>query len=241
MPITTANGLPATAVRGVPNAWIVRVSRLTYWAIETDGTDIRAVDTDNIAHDTCWSIPGEVGRTFVRDYDTVEDGRDQAGWHVMFNQNHAEPHRTAGEALSQLKLQMRSNHAKRQDCVAAAKQQKPRGEQEMQQAEVKTITKETETMSGCLCHNRADERGEFADRLPVPACDTRLRHGYGIWSDGAGGIVYVGHCALDVANFAAAELAEDPDDEVRIVVMCDDHEEQPADGCEVCFNEYDED
>jgi len=99
-----------------------------------------------------------------------------------------------------------------------------------------TPEKESETMTACPRHNRADERGEFADRLPVPTCDTRLRHGYGVWSDGAGGIVYVGHCAMDVANWTAAEiLAADPDDEVRIVVMCDDHEEQPTDGCQECF------
>jgi hypothetical protein len=93
-------------------------------------------------------------------------------------------------------------------------------------------------MAACPRHDIPDERGEFTDRLPVPTCDTRLRHGYGVWSDGAGGIVYVDHCALDVANWTAAEiLAENPDDEVRIVVMCDDHEEQPADSCEDCSAE----
>lgn len=123
MPTTTANGLTATAVRGVPNTWIVRVSRRTYWAIETDGTDISAIDTNNAAYDTRWSIPGEIGRTFVRDYDTAEEGRESAGWHVMFNQNHAEPCRSAGEALSQLKLQMRTCHAERQARHVAAKNQ----------------------------------------------------------------------------------------------------------------------
>lgn len=123
MPTTTANGLTATAVRGVPNTWIVRTSRLTYWAIETDGTDISAIDTDNIGHDTRWSIPGEIGRTFVRDYDTAEQGCEMAGWHVMFNQSHAEPYRSAGEALGQLKLQMRTAHAERQARIAAKNQE----------------------------------------------------------------------------------------------------------------------
>lgn len=123
MPTTTANGLTATAVRGVPNTWIVRTSRLTYWAIETDGTDISAIDTNSTAYDTRWSIPGEVGRTFVRDYDTVEQGRYLAGWHVMFDQNHPEPYRSASEALSQLKLQMRTAHAERQARFAAKNQE----------------------------------------------------------------------------------------------------------------------
>lgn len=123
MPTTTANGLTATAVRGVPNTWIVRASRLTYWAIETDGTDISAIDTNNAAYDTRWSIPGEIGRTFVRDYDTAEEGRESTGWHVMFNQSHAEPYRSASEALSQLKLQMRTYHAECQARIAAKNQE----------------------------------------------------------------------------------------------------------------------
>lgn len=123
MPTTTANGLTATAVRGVPNTWIVRVSRRTYWAIETYGTDISAIDTDNAAYDARWSIPGEIGRTFVRDYETAEEGREMAGWHVSFEQNHAEPCRSADEALSQLKLQMRTAHAERQARFAAKNQE----------------------------------------------------------------------------------------------------------------------
>ncbi|NUQ98316.1 MAG: hypothetical protein HOY79_17790 [Streptomyces sp.] len=95
-------------------------------------------------------------------------------------------------------------------------------------------------MTTCPTHKTADERGEFATRLPLPTEGHLNRNGYGVWSDSAGGIVYVDDCALAAANLAAADLAEDPDDEVRIVVMCDDHEEQPADSCEECSAEYDE-
>lgn len=96
-------------------------------------------------------------------------------------------------------------------------------------------------MTACPRHDTPDERGEFTDRLPVPVCDTRHRGGYGAWSEFAGGFVFAGDCALEVANDAAAELAEDPDDEIRILAVCDDHPEQPADGCEECNAEYDED
>lgn len=97
-------------------------------------------------------------------------------------------------------------------------------------------------MTTCLTHPSVrDERGAFAGRLPLPTEDHLNRNGYGVWSEGAGGIVYVDDCALAAANFAAAELAEDPDDEVRIVAMCDDHEEQPAGGCEECGDETDDD
>lgn len=121
MPTTTANGLPATAVRGVPNTWIVREARSLYWAITTDGTPIGDIDTDMTVSDRRWNIPGIVNRTHVRDYDTAEDGRALAGWYVEFHGNAAEPYSRSADALAVLKKQLRDDHAQQQARRAARK------------------------------------------------------------------------------------------------------------------------
>lgn len=110
MPTTTANGLIVTAVRGVPNTWIVRTNRSVYWAIQTDGTPIDRIDTTSAAHDTRWSVPGAVTRTHAYDYDSTAEGRELAGWYVEFHNNSGEPYRRGTDALSVLKMQIRDSH-----------------------------------------------------------------------------------------------------------------------------------
>lgn len=119
MPTTTANGLPATAVRGVPNTWIVREARMLYWAITTDGTPIGDIDTDMTVRDNRWSIVGTVTRTNARDYDTAEEGRELAGWYVELHGNSGERYRRADEALRILKLLIVNDHAEQQARRAA--------------------------------------------------------------------------------------------------------------------------
>jgi hypothetical protein len=93
---------------------------------------------------------------------------------------------------------------------------------------------------GCLSHHIADNRGQHADTLPVPACVSGTE--YGIWSESDGGFIHLRDCALQAANDAAEILREDSDaDEFRIIAACRNHPEQPANGCEDCHAETDED
>jgi hypothetical protein len=95
----------------------------------------------------------------------------------------------------------------------------------------------------CPKHHVVDKRGGRAVELgTIPACEPIT---YGAWSEGAGGFVYTGDCATEVANWAADELrrlAKDDDtDTIQILAICPDHEEQPKDGCEECNTEDAED
>lgn len=97
----------------------------------------------------------------------------------------------------------------------------------------------------CPAHHVVDKRGDRAAELgAIPACEPGVT--YGAWSEGAGGFVYSGaDCATDAANWAADELrrlAKDDDtDTIQILAICREHEEQPANGCEECAEEPEED
>lgn len=95
----------------------------------------------------------------------------------------------------------------------------------------------------CPTHHKIDLRGEFANQLAVPACQDGTT--YGAWSEASGGFIIAGDCALDVANDAAEELltlaADDDTDTIQILAVCRIHEDQPADTCEYCNAEDDED
>lgn len=100
------------------------------------------------------------------------------------------------------------------------------------------LASECELIVGCSSHRVSDERGEFVDELPVPACQPGVT--YGIWNENDGGFAHTRDCALRAANDAAEFLAEDPDGEYKVLAVCREHEEQPADTCEDCFAEGDE-
>lgn len=92
----------------------------------------------------------------------------------------------------------------------------------------------------CPAHHIVDKRGSRATELGgIPTCEPGIT--YGAWSEGAGGFVYTGDCATEVANWAADELrtlAKDDDtDTIQILAICPDHEEQPKNGCEECGTE----
>lgn len=94
----------------------------------------------------------------------------------------------------------------------------------------------------CPKHHVVDKRGGRAVELgTIPACEPIT---YGAWSEGAGGFVYTGDCATEVANWAADELRrlakEDDTDTIQILAVCPDHEEQPKNGCEECNPSADE-
>lgn len=95
----------------------------------------------------------------------------------------------------------------------------------------------------CASHDIKDRRGGRGLELGViPTCAPGIT--YGAWSEGAGGFVYSGDCATEVANWAADELrklAKDDDtDTIQIHAMCPDHDEQPKNGCEECGSEGDD-
>jgi hypothetical protein len=97
-----------------------------------------------------------------------------------------------------------------------------------------------ESQGDCASHNVKDKRGGRGLELgSVPACEPGIT--YGAWSEGAGGFVYSGDCATEVANWAADELQqlakEDETDKIEVLVVCHEHEEQPAVGCEECATE----
>ncbi|WP_035796435.1 hypothetical protein [Kitasatospora mediocidica] len=88
-------------------------------------------------------------------------------------------------------------------------------------------------------HGRADLRGGYAERIPVPArCESGVT--YGLWDEYAGGFTYTGDCRYEVAAEAVTRLTDpadddyDPDGEYKVLAICRDHEEQPADTCEDC-------
>lgn len=97
-----------------------------------------------------------------------------------------------------------------------------------------------------LCgHRKADPRGEYTDRIPIPArCESGTT--YGLWDEYAGGFTYAGDCRYEVAAEAVTRLTDtaddnhDPDGEYKVLAICREHEEQPADTCEDCFAEGDE-
>jgi hypothetical protein len=101
---------------------------------------------------------------------------------------------------------------------------------------------ETPTMTepaACPAHHVTDIRHGRAAEVKIPACEPGTT--YGAWSEGAGGFVCASDCATDAGNYAANELRElakeDDTDTLKILAVCRDHEEQPADGCEECFTE----
>jgi hypothetical protein len=99
------------------------------------------------------------------------------------------------------------------------------------------LFQEADTVTECPTHHIADKRGGRAAELgSIPACESGIT--YGAWSEGAGGFVYSGDCATEVANWAADELrtlAKDDDtDKFEILAICREHDEQPANGCEEC-------
>jgi hypothetical protein len=88
----------------------------------------------------------------------------------------------------------------------------------------------------CPKHHVVDKRGGRSIELgAIPACEPIT---YGAWSEGAGGFVYTGDCATEVANWAADELRqlakEDDTDKFEILAICPDHEEQPKHSCQEC-------
>lgn len=89
--------------------------------------------------------------------------------------------------------------------------------------------------SACKRHDVEDLRRNHAAVLPIPTCPSYGNKTFGAWSEGAGGFIYVESCALEVANYAANILDEDPDDTIKILAVCSEHEEQPHDTCEECF------
>lgn len=120
MTTTTANGLPATAVRGIPNTWIVRSSDWSYDAVTTYGIPIEEIDTSDIRwDDSTWDYSGHISRTLVSEYASVEEGRELAGWYVQIGSNFAEPHHRAADALTDLKQQLRERHAEQQARIPA--------------------------------------------------------------------------------------------------------------------------
>src|SRR5882672_1608705 len=99
----------------------------------------------------------------------------------------------------------------------------------------------TYSATACKVHHVSDLRGTHADALPVPACPSYGGNQYGAWSEGGGGFIYAESCAMEVANYAAEILTEeDPDDTIKILVVCPDHEEQPYDTCGECFADEDD-
>lgn len=93
-------------------------------------------------------------------------------------------------------------------------------------------------MTTCQTHTRVrDERGVFANRLPVQPCESGAD--YGVWTEDDGGFLCTFDCAMQAANYAAELLAEDDDQELKILRECHDHPGQREDGCEDCFGEDD--
>lgn len=90
-----------------------------------------------------------------------------------------------------------------------------------------------------LCsHGRSDQRGELADRVTIPLriCEPGVT--YGLWDDYAGGFTYAGDCAHEVATEGADRLTNtendsyDPDGEFKVLAVCREHDDEPADTCE---------
>jgi hypothetical protein len=61
---------------------------------------------------------------------------------------------------------------------------------------------------------------------------------YGVWSDPAGGFVALGPTE-DEAKQDRDDLIEEGEDEddLKILVQCPDHEDEPAFGCSYCDGE----
>jgi len=100
-----------------------------------------------------------------------------------------------------------------------------------------------EQPASVLCgHRKADPRGEYTDRIPVPAhCESGTA--YGLWDEYAGGFTYAGDCRYEVAAEAVNWLTDptadnyDPDGEYKVLAVCREHEDEPADTCTECFAE----
>lgn len=102
---------------------------------------------------------------------------------------------------------------------------------------------ETDTMTAapavCSSHSGvADTRGVHTQALPVVHCQDGTE--YGVWDENDGGFTHVVDCAMEAANWAAEQLDDDPDGEMVIKAVCREHREQPADSCEPCDAEPDD-
>lgn len=69
---------------------------------------------------------------------------------------------------------------------------------------------------------------------------------YGVWSEIEDGFIERGYWSYDAARLAIAEQYADEDedeDEVTARQLCNEHrdEEQPQEGCELCYAEDEED
>lgn len=62
---------------------------------------------------------------------------------------------------------------------------------------------------------------------------------YGIWTESDGGFSEVGLGKLQADHRLVELIAEDPDnaEDLKILEICGEHEEQPAEGCEECEDE----
>ncbi len=66
----------------------------------------------------------------------------------------------------------------------------------------------------------------------IPLCESGSR--YGVWDNNDAGFVHVEDCAQSAANWAGEQLYADSDSDLKVMAVCPDHEEQPANGCEDC-------
>lgn len=65
---------------------------------------------------------------------------------------------------------------------------------------------------------------------------------YGIWSDLAGGLIDGQMSKASAETERLRLIAEDGEeaDDLKVVELCEQHEEQPKEGCEDCAAEWDE-
>lgn len=66
---------------------------------------------------------------------------------------------------------------------------------------------------------------------------------HGIWSDLAGGLIAGQMSKAGAENERLRLIAEDGEetDDLKVVELCEQHEEQPKEGCEECAAEWVED
>lgn len=89
-------------------------------------------------------------------------------------------------------------------------------------------------LAGCPAHRVADRRVAFAPLLPVVSCQPGTEHG--VWTESGGGFCHIEDCALQAANWAAEQIAEDDDNagDLGVRQVCREHRDEPADDCQAC-------
>jgi len=98
----------ATALKDVPNTYIVQFARHTVWAVELEeGLDIRDFNPDDL-RDNRWSIIGT-----VTDYQRVEGVH--SGWITSVGDNSGEPFRNRDAAMRELRQLLTLRYEKRKD------------------------------------------------------------------------------------------------------------------------------